>query len=94
MQIEFRRPFEIDPNATLFLDGLDANDIIQGSVSGTLGSGAGFDCVLLMLGCHGQIGDCYFLSAAAILTSSKSERILEKLFVKTKYFKEVQSSRS
>jgi hypothetical protein len=38
---------------------------------------------------QGRLGDCWFLSALAILTSSQSENLVEKLFVKTKYFDKV-----
>lgn len=32
------------------------------------------------------MGDCFFLSAASILASSKSAHLLSKLFIKTQYF--------
>jgi len=35
---------------------------------------------------QGAVGDCFFLSSAAILASSKSAHLLHKLFIKTQYF--------
>jgi len=35
---------------------------------------------------QGSVGDCFFLSAASILASSKSAHLLSKLFIKTQYF--------
>jgi hypothetical protein len=38
---------------------------------------------------QGTLGDCYFLSALALLTKSESANLVEKLFVKTRYFDKV-----
>jgi hypothetical protein len=38
---------------------------------------------------QGGVGDCWFMAAMAILTSSDSKKLVERLFVKTKYFDKV-----
>eukprot|EP01113_Clastostelium_recurvatum_P012032 TRINITY_DN1619_c0_g1_i9.p1 TRINITY_DN1619_c0_g1~~TRINITY_DN1619_c0_g1_i9.p1 ORF type:complete len:881 (+),score=169.87 TRINITY_DN1619_c0_g1_i9:70-2712(+) len=54
----WKRPHEINPNARLFVDGVDEADVMQGS-----------------------LGDCWFLSALAVIATSVGNEFVENLFV-------------
>jgi hypothetical protein len=71
-KVVWKRPQDLATKPRLFIDdpnedgdGVEANDIIQGS-----------------------LGDCYFLSAVAILASVKGQKLVQKLFVKTDTFEQ------